>query len=59
MLRKRLKDAGEKSGFEVYYPPLSLCTDNAAMVACAAHYRLMKGERSPLSLNAVPGARIV
>jgi len=58
-LRRSLKEAGNRFGFDVYCPPLELCTDNAAMIACAAHYRLIKGEKSDLSLNAVPGARII
>lgn len=32
-LRERLKAEGEKFGCNVYIPPMSLCTDNAAMVA--------------------------
>ena len=38
---------------------LSLCTDNAAMIASAAYYRLMKGEIAPLTLNAMPALRLV
>lgn len=29
----------KKDGWEIYYPEPEFCTDNAAMVACAAYYR--------------------
>ncbi|MFQ5529638.1 MAG: tRNA (adenosine(37)-N6)-threonylcarbamoyltransferase complex transferase subunit TsaD [Gemmatimonadota bacterium] len=52
-LRERL--AAELSGLaDVHAPPPRLATDNAAMVACVARFRLLAGERSDLSLNADP-----
>ncbi len=39
---------------EVHAPPPRLATDNAAMVACVARYRLLAGEQSGLDLNADP-----
>lgn len=39
-LRAALDDAAKKRRFEVYYPPLSLCTDNGAMIAHAGAKRL-------------------
>jgi tRNA N6-adenosine threonylcarbamoyltransferase len=35
----------------VYFPSLSLSTDNAAMIAAAAYPRLLRGERSELDLR--------
>ena len=37
-LRRRLTDACEHRGLEVFVPPVALCTDNAAMVGLAARY---------------------
>ncbi len=51
-LRASLKAAAEKKGMEMYMPPLSLCTDNGAMISCAGYYAYQSGERAPLSQNA-------
>ena len=40
LLRKQLQEKGEENNLKVLVPPLSLCTDNAAMVGCAAYYML-------------------
>jgi len=53
-LRTRMAEEAAARGWEVYFPPLSLCTDNAAMIAAAGHYRLLAGERSGWDLNARP-----
>ncbi len=34
-LRQRLKDESTKYGFQVFFPPIELCTDNAAMIVRA------------------------
>ena len=57
-LRKRLREEAEKQSLEVFYPPPILCTDNAAMIAAAGDFRLSKGEKSALDLNAVPYASL-
>lgn len=38
-LRERMKDVGGKEGYSVHFPKPVFCTDNAAMIACAAYYR--------------------
>lgn len=45
-------------GIEVYYPEISLCTDNAAMIAAATYYDYKAGKTSDLTLNAIPNLKI-
>jgi len=42
----------------VVVPSLALCTDNAAMVAAVAHWRLAADGPTPLSGGAYPSLRI-
>lgn len=39
---------------KIFFPPLELCTDNAAMVAACAYPKVKQGKSSPLSLDAQP-----
>jgi N6-L-threonylcarbamoyladenine synthase len=57
-LRERLKNDGEAAGLEVRYPPLELCTDNAAMIACLGAARLGRGERTSLDIPADPNLQL-
>jgi len=43
----------------VRVPPLSLTTDNAAMIAAAANFRLVAGQRDALDIDALPNWRLV
>jgi len=40
--------------FPVHIPPLSLCTDNAAMIAAAGYYRFALGHVSELDIDVMP-----
>jgi N6-L-threonylcarbamoyladenine synthase len=51
-LRSHLRTAAEAQGLTVIFPKMALCTDNAAMVACAAADHLRLGHRSALGLGA-------
>ncbi|HYE84278.1 MAG TPA: tRNA (adenosine(37)-N6)-threonylcarbamoyltransferase complex transferase subunit TsaD [Clostridia bacterium] len=53
-LRELLKQRGEQAGIKVLYPSPVLCTDNAAMIGCAAYYRFIRGIRSDFTINAMP-----
>lgn len=50
-LRHHLQIAAEEHQLRVFFPPLKFCTDNAAMIACAAAEHFQNGDRSPLDLG--------
>jgi len=54
-LRSAVSEAAAGYQLRVVYPPPELCTDNAAMIACAAYYHYLRGDFADLTLNAVPG----
>ena len=57
-LRERMEKAGAEAGIRVLFPRLELCTDNAAMIACAGSSRLARGERTPIGVGADPGLKL-
>ena len=57
-LRERMDEAGAGAGIRVLFPRSELCTDNAAMIACAGSSRLARGERTPIGVGADPGLEL-
>lgn len=43
-LRAALKQMEEELGWRTYIPQFQYCTDNAAMIAMAAHFKYLKGD---------------
>ena len=50
-LRRALSETAAASGINVHIPALKFCTDNAAMIACAASEHFEQGHRSSLNLG--------
>jgi N6-L-threonylcarbamoyladenine synthase len=56
LLRQSL---GERLRVPLRYPPLVLCTDNAAMIAAAAYYRYADSLQYDFTLDIEPNARFI
>lgn len=56
-LRKVLKEICDRMGVKLYYPSLTLCTDNAGMIACQGYYNLKAGKETA-SLDLAPASTI-
>jgi len=52
-LRREIKEKANLLNIKVFYPSISLCTDNAAMVASAGYYKFKENKKSSLNLDAV------
>ncbi|HZX74782.1 MAG TPA: tRNA (adenosine(37)-N6)-threonylcarbamoyltransferase complex transferase subunit TsaD [Cyclobacteriaceae bacterium] len=50
-LRKELTIMGEKLRWNIFIPEFQYCTDNAAMIAMAAHYKFLKGQFCNLDVS--------
>ena len=50
-LRRALTELSQKKGWNLYIPKFEYCTDNAAMIAMAAHYKYLKGEFASLDVT--------
>jgi N6-L-threonylcarbamoyladenine synthase len=53
-LRELMSERAQRDGLDLLIPSPELCTDNAAMIACAGYHRLIRGERTPLEVGASP-----
>jgi len=51
-LRERMAGLAAELGVETQFPPIALCTDNAAMIGAVADGMLRAGEVAPLDLEA-------
>ncbi len=51
VLRSIMKERSEREGLKVYFPPMPLCMDNAAMVAYVAACHFAEGETHGLDLD--------
>jgi len=49
-LRNRLLELSKKNDWNVYFPAMQYCTDNAGMIAMAAHYQYVEGKFSGLDV---------
>lgn len=50
-LRTSLQALAVRKQWQVYIPAFEYCTDNAAMIAMAAHYKFLKGDFADLSVT--------
>ena len=57
-LRAAFTESAKERGITFYAPSPILCTDNAAMIGCAAYYEYQKGVRHGWDLNAVPALKL-
>jgi N6-L-threonylcarbamoyladenine synthase len=53
-LRAKLGEAAAAAGVRLVVPDTKLCVDNGAMIAAAGHFRLSRGEVTPLDASADP-----
>ena len=50
LLRSELQRICQKHHWQAFIPPFAFCTDNAAMVAIAAHFKYQRGDYADISL---------
>jgi N6-L-threonylcarbamoyladenine synthase len=55
-LRRAFEVRGKENGVHAFYPRMSLCTDNGAMIAGLAYFKLKEGAQSDLRLDAQANA---
>ncbi len=52
LLRRRMSELCAERGLTLFYPELSLCGDNAAMIGAQGYYEFLRGNIADMSLNA-------
>ena len=53
-LRERMEQEGRLNDWDIYIPKFEYCTDNAAMIAMAAHFKYMEGQFADFTEGADP-----
>ncbi|MDY6064820.1 MAG: tRNA (adenosine(37)-N6)-threonylcarbamoyltransferase complex transferase subunit TsaD [Finegoldia sp.] len=53
-LKERIKQKAKETCVDVYFPDKILCTDNAAMIACAGFYDYLNGKSEKLDMKVYP-----
>ncbi len=51
-LRTAFQELCDQEGWKAYIPPFAYCTDNAAMIAITAYYKLLEGKTEDLGVSA-------
>jgi N6-L-threonylcarbamoyladenine synthase len=57
-LRKSINEFSQKFGWTSFIPEFQYCTDNAAMIAIAAHYKFLKNQFSTLDVAPLANLQI-
>jgi N6-L-threonylcarbamoyladenine synthase len=57
-LRNTLQELAQKKGWNLYIPKFEYCTDNAGMIAMAAHYKYLAKEFSTYDVTPLAKMKI-
>ncbi len=57
-LRETMERECKKHNIKVLFPPMILCTDNAAMIGSAAYYEYRAGREAAIDINAIPNLKL-
>jgi N6-L-threonylcarbamoyladenine synthase len=58
-LRHLMEESCSAGGVLLSWPPVKYCTDNAAMISCAAYHHISAGQRDGLELNTFARGELV